>query len=270
MKSFHPRKGRPPNPGHKGHVSQPSADHDLRVDTVLVSRGLAESRTAAQRLIEAGRVWLAGAPVRRASTLAPDPSLLEVMPDPDDRYVSRGGLKLAGALQGAGLDVRGLHCLDVGQSTGGFTDCLLQAGAASVLGVDVGHDQLHRSLREDVRNKTLEGLNARHLSPYDVEHREFDLIVCDASFISVTLLLPCWPALLAPGGHVLSLVKPQFELQPADIGKGGLVKDPARYADVEARIRAACAEAGLTVLDWFESPITGGDGNHEFFFHARR
>jgi len=268
MKSFHPRKGRPPNPGHKPHVSQPSADHDLRVDTVLVAQGLAESRTAAQRLIDAGRVMLAGVPVKRASTLAPEPGELTVVPDPADRYVSRGGVKLAGALERTGLDVRGLRCLDVGQSTGGFTDCLLQAGAASVLGVDVGHDQLHRKLREDARNTTLEGINARQLSSYDVNEQTFDLIVCDASFISVTLLLPCWPSLLAPGGHVLSLVKPQFELQPADIGKGGLVKNPARYADVESRVRAAFAEAGLQVLDWFDSPITGGDGNREFFVHA--
>jgi 23S rRNA (cytidine1920-2'-O)/16S rRNA (cytidine1409-2'-O)-methyltransferase len=268
MKSFHPRKGRPPNPGHKAHVSQPSADHDLRVDTVLVAQGLAESRTAAQRLIDAGRVLLSGVVVKRASTLAPDPGSLEVIPDPADRYVSRGGLKLAGALERTGLVVRGLHCLDVGQSTGGFTDCLLQAGAASVLGVDVGRDQLHPRLRDDARNSTLEGINARQLSPSDVNDQLFDLIVCDASFISVTLLLPCWPALLAPGGRVLSLVKPQFELQPADIGKGGLVKNPARYADVEARIRGACAEAGLQVLDWFESPITGGDGNREFFISA--
>lgn len=269
MKSFHPRKGRPPNPGHKAHVSQPSPDHDLRVDTVLVAQGLAESRTAAQRLIDAGRVLLAGVPVKRASTLAPEPGELSVVPDPADRYVSRGGLKLAGALERTGLDVQGLHCLDVGQSTGGFTDCLLQAGAASVLGVDVGHDQLHRKLREDERNTTLEGINARQLSSSDVNHQTFDVIVCDASFISVTLLLPCWLALLAPGGHVLSLVKPQFELQPADIGKGGLVKDPARYADVESRVRAAFTEAGLQVLDWFDSPITGGDGNREFFVFAR-
>lgn len=269
MKSFHPRKGRPPNPGHKPHVSQPSADQDLRVDTVLVAQGLAESRTAAQRLIDAGRVLLAGVQVKRASTLAPDPSQLELVPDPADRYVSRGGLKLAGALKRTKLDVRALHCLDVGQSTGGFTDCLLQAGAASVVGVDVGHDQLHRKLREDERNSTLEGINARQLSPSDVNEQRFDLIVCDASFISVTLLLPRWPALLAQSGHMLSLVKPQFELQPADIGKGGLVKNPARYADVEARVRSTCAEAGLQVLDWFDSPITGGDGNHEFFFYAR-
>jgi 23S rRNA (cytidine1920-2'-O)/16S rRNA (cytidine1409-2'-O)-methyltransferase len=269
LKSFHPRKGRPPNPGRKTHVGQPSADRDLRVDTVLVGQGLAESRSAAQRLIDAGRVLLAGVPVKRASTLAPEPGELAVIPDPADRYVSRGGLKLAGALERTGLDVRNLRCLDVGQSTGGFTDCLLQAGAASVLGVDVGHDQLHRKLRDDARNTTLEGVNARHLTPSDVKQQRFDLIVCDTSFISVTLLLPCWPILLAPGGRILSLVKPQFELQPPDIGKGGLVKNPARYADVEGRIRAACAEAGLEVHDWFDSPITGGDGNREFFVSAR-
>lgn len=270
MKSFHPRKGRPPNPGHKAHVSQPSADHDLRVDTVLVAQGLAESRSAAQRLIDAGRVLLAGVVVRRASALVPDAGGLSVTPDPADCYVSRGGLKLAGALERTGLDVRSRRCLDVGQSTGGFTDCLLQAGAAGVVGVDVGRDQLHAKVRADLRNTTLEGINARQLSPSDVNQQLFDLIVCDASFISVTLLLPCWPALLAPAGHVLSLVKPQFELQPADIGKGGLVRDPARYADVEHRVRKAVAEAGLQVLDWFESPITGGDGNREFFVHASR
>lgn len=269
MKSFHPRKGRPPNPGHKAHVSKPSPDHDLRVDTVLVAQGLADSRSAAQRLIDAGRVVLAGIVVSRASVLVADANQLSVIPDPADRYVSRGGIKLAGALQRTGLDVRGLHCLDVGQSTGGFTDCLLQAGAASVVGVDVGHDQLHRKLREDERNSTLEGVNARNLSPSDVNEQQFDLIVCDASFISLTLLLPRWPDLLAPGGRVLSLVKPQFELQPADISKSGLVKNSARYADVEARVRTACAEAGFEVLDWFDSPITGGDGNREFFFYAK-
>jgi len=269
LKSFHPRKGRPPNPGHKPHVSQPSPDHDLRVDTVLVTQGLAPSRTAAQRLIDSGRVCLAGVPVKRASTLVADHQQLTVTPDPADRFVSRGGLKLAGALQHTGLDVRGLHCLDVGQSSGGFTDCLLQAGAASVLGIDVGRNQLHPKLRADARNTTLEGINARQLSASDIDQKPFDLIVCDASFISLTLLLPQWPPLLAIEGQVLSLVKPQFELQPADISKGGLVKDPARYADVETRIRKAFAEAGLEVLDWFESPITGGDGNREFFVHAR-
>ncbi|MFZ4554037.1 MAG: TlyA family RNA methyltransferase [Burkholderiales bacterium] len=268
MKSFHPRKGRPPNPGHKAHVSKPSPDHDLRVDTVLVAQGLADSRSAAQRLIDAGRVVLAGIVVSRASVLVADANQLSVIPDPADRYVSRGGIKLAGALQRTGLDVRGLQCLDVGQSTGGFTDCLLQAGAAGVMGVDVGRDQLHSRLRDEPRNTTLEGINARELSPSDLNDRTFDLIVCDASFISVTLLMPCWPALLAPGGHILSLIKPQFELQPADISKSGLVKNPARYADVESRVRGACAEAGLTVLDWFDSPITGGDGNREFFVHA--
>jgi 23S rRNA (cytidine1920-2'-O)/16S rRNA (cytidine1409-2'-O)-methyltransferase len=124
-------------------------------------------------------------------------------------------------------------------------------------------------LREDERNSTLEGINARNLTPSDVNEQRFDLIVCDASFISLTLLLPRWPDLLAPGGRVLSLVKPQFELQPADISKSGLVKNPSRYADVEARVRTACAEAGLQVLDWFDSPITGGDGNREFFVFER-
>lgn len=246
----------------------------MRIDQLLVSRGLAASRTAAQRLIASGRVrvdagrgWLA---VDKASLdLAPD-TPLAVEPDPADRYVSRGGLKLAGALAHTGLAVGGSSCLDVGQSTGGFTDCLLQAGVARVVGVEVGHDQLHPRLREDPRVVCLEGVNARHLRAADLggEH-DFDLIVTDASFISLTLLLPNFPALLNPGGRVLALVKPQFEVGPGNLGKGGIVRDPALYPAVEAKIRAACAAAGLAVLDFFDSPITGGDGNREFFVYAR-
>ncbi|PAS98429.1 MAG: TlyA family rRNA (cytidine-2'-O)-methyltransferase [Candidatus Dactylopiibacterium carminicum] len=249
-----------------------------RADQLLVERGLAESRTAAQRMIAAGRVgwWDLGVvkPVRKASDGIPASAELLVTPDDTDRFVSRGGLKLAGALQETGLDVQGWHCLDVGQSTGGFTDCLLQAGAASVLGVEVGHGQLHPRLVSEPRCKTIEGLNARELSRDQLGSgapvQGFDLIVCDASFISLTLLLPRWPALLASDGRTLALAKPQFELGPQALGKGGIVRDAARYADVEARIRQACAEAELEVLAWCNSPITGGDGNHEFFVCARK
>ena len=194
-----------------------------------------------------------------------------------------GGLKLEGALRCAGLNVTGWRCLDVGQSTGGFTDCLLQHGAASVLGVDVGRGQLHPSLRNNARVLALEGINARSLTPASLLRAlancapdlqafdpAFDLVTGDVSFISLTLVLPALVPLLAPGGQVLLLVKPQFELQPGQVGKGGIVRDAALYAEVAQRIRTAAQAQGLQVQGWFDSPITGGDGNREFFMHARR
>ena len=248
----------------------------MRVDRLLLLRGLAQSRTAAQGLIERGRVrcnpgrgWETVA--KTSLDLASD-TPLEVLADPSDRYVSRGGLKVAGALTRCDLDVSGYVCLDVGQSTGGFTDCLLQAGAAQVVGVEVGHGQLHPKLRGDPRAICLEGINARSLTPANLGRqfpdRGFDLIVTDASFISLTLLLPRFPALLKPGGRVLALVKAQFEVGPGNLGKGGIVRDPSLYAEVEAKIRTTCAACGLVVIDWFDSPITGADGNREFFVHA--
>jgi 23S rRNA (cytidine1920-2'-O)/16S rRNA (cytidine1409-2'-O)-methyltransferase len=191
-------------------------------------------------------------------------------------------LKLEGALAATGVSPQGTLCLDVGQSTGGFTDCLLQAGATHVVGVDVGHGQLHPSLRADPRVSCVEKVNARELtvdvlvaenpipsSAGGLKTLKFQLIVGDLSFISQTLVLPALAPLLATDGDLLMLVKPQFELQPQDIGKGGLVRNPALYAQVEQRLRTACAALGLAVLGWFDSPITGGDGNREFFIHAR-
>ncbi|MFM9879073.1 MAG: TlyA family RNA methyltransferase, partial [Burkholderiaceae bacterium] len=158
---------------------------------------------------------------------------------------------------------------DVGQSTGGFTDCLLQHGAARVVGLDVGHGQLHPHLRADSRVVCLEGVNARHLQPGDIEEpNDFEVLVADVSFISLTLVLPALVALLHGGAHVLLLVKPQFELQPEQIGKGGIVKDATHYSVVELRLRTACALLGLQVKHWLPSPIEGGDGNREFFIHA--
>ncbi|MCE1251633.1 MAG: TlyA family RNA methyltransferase, partial [Comamonadaceae bacterium] len=270
------------------------------------------------------------------------------------KYLSRGGLKLEGALAATGLQVAGLRCLDVGQSTGGFTDCLLQAGAAQVIGVDVGQGQLHERLRQDARVIGCEGVNARHLTPealveaceealserveaepedndtapeapyawmrngglveedYDdsqdaKEHEieafkaeraakakaraagqistvrqrlagregddltpQFAVITGDLSFISLTLVLPALLPLLAPGGELLMLVKPQFELQPGQVGKGGIVRDAALYPLVEQRLRDCCAGLGLQVIGWHDSAIEGGDGNREFFIHARR
>jgi 23S rRNA (cytidine1920-2'-O)/16S rRNA (cytidine1409-2'-O)-methyltransferase len=259
----------------------------LRIDQLLVQRGQAASRSQAARLVAAGVAWRVGAtgPLRTAAKAGddvPDTAELQLADDSESRYVSRGGLKLAGALAASGVGVSGTLCLDVGQSTGGFTDCLLQAGAAHVVGVDVGHAQLHPRIRGDVRVTCVEKCNARELSA-DVliaanaiptsagcqKSLKFDRVVGDLSFISLTLVLPALVPLLAAGGDLLMLVKPQFELQPQDIGKGGLVRDPAAYARVEARLRTACAALGLAVLGWFDSPITGGDGNREFFIHAR-
>lgn len=261
----------------------------MRADQLLVERGLATSRSQAQRLIASGVRWFDGAawkPVAKNGDELPQAARLELADDAEARYVSRGGLKLEGALKSAGIDVTGMHCLDVGQSTGGFTDCLLQQGAASVTGVDVGHGQLHEKLRGDARVTCIERVNARELDAAKLIAAGaaparladgFDLVVGDLSFISLTLVLPALKPLLASpstgsrqtGGALLMLVKPQFELQPGDIGKGGLVRDPALYAQVERKLRDACAALGLQVKGWYDSPITGGDGNHEFFIHAQ-
>ena len=257
----------------------------MRADQFLVERGLAASRSQAQRLIAAGARWLSPTGWRDLSKSddLPPGAEVELLDASEARYVSRGGLKLEGALRDTELDVTGWHCLDVGQSTGGFTDCLLQHGAAQVIGVDVGQGQLHPRLATDERVRALHGINARHLDasmliaacadstsvsgPFD---SNFDLIVADLSFISLTLVLPALAPLLRANGQVLLLVKPQFELQPADIGKGGIVRDASLYAQVEQRLRNACTEVALTVRHWLPSPIAGGDGNREFFIHAAR
>ncbi len=240
-----------------------------RVDQLLVEAGLAASRTAAQRLIAAGRVsWSGGLIKKPALDLAPE-TTLTVAVDPEDRFVSRGGLKLTGALAETGITVTGKHCLDVGQSTGGFSDCLLQAGARHVVGVDVGHGQLHRQLFGEPRLTAIEGINCRTLSAADLgaayPAEGFALIVGDVSFISMTLILPQLPALLTNDGDLLLLVKPQFEVGSANIGKGGIVRDPALYVEVENKLRQCAANLGLQVRAWLDSPITGGDGNREFF-----
>lgn len=250
----------------------------IRADLLLTERELAVSRTAAQHLIASGRVWLIEAgrrlPVGKPSQkLMPDAELA-VDADPADRFVSRGGLKLAGALDHTGLHVRGWRCLDVGISTGGFTDCLLQAGAATVVGVDVGHGQLHPKLALDERVVLLEGVNARALDPVQIlplnDDAPFDLAVANVSFISLTLVLPAMAPLVRRGGRLLCLVKPQFEVGPAGIGKGGIVRDPALYPGVRDKITSACELAGLIVEAWLDSPIAGGDGNREFFVLASK
>ncbi len=317
----------------------------MRADQLLLQRQLATSRSQAQRLIAAGVQWrvsLGGstpdAPWKRVGKNSDDMPVdaqIELLDAAEARYVSRGGLKLEGALASSGVKVDGRVCLDVGQSTGGFTDCLLQHGAKYVVGVDVGQGQLHPSLREHSQVLALEHVNARELDAsvlianydqltrasdsfdsendaFDVDNHSkskshitgdiklrssaeyandakdaddtngasaiddgfppdglFDLITGDLSFISQTLVLSALAGLLKPGGDIVMLVKPQFELQPGQVGKGGIVKDAALYDFVEARIRNCYAELSLTVLGWFDSPIQGGDGNREFFIHAR-
>lgn len=242
----------------------------MRADQLLVERGLAASRSQAQRLIAAGVRWFDGRSwkaVAKNGDELPGAAPVELLDTAESRYVSRGGLKLEGALAAAGLDVTGLKCLDVGQSTGGFTDCLLAHGAAHVTGVDVGHGQLHEKLRGDARVVALEKLNARELTAEQVGG-DFDLVVGDVSFISLALVLPALARLMKTGATLLHLVKPQFELQPGQLGKGGIVRDASLYAEVERKLRAACAGQKLKVVGWYDSPIAGGDGNREFFVHA--
>src|SRR5574343_1222968 len=266
MNSFHSRQKKP-RPAAPAPAERPSGL--LRADALLVAQGLAASRTAAQAMIKAGRVsWQGGAIAKPAFELPADTPLV-VADDGSDRYVSRGGLNLAGALAETGIDVHGKVCLDVGQSTGGFTDCLLQAGARHVVGVDVGHDQLATQLRADPAVTSLEGINCRALTAADLGDAMpaggFELIVGDVSFISMTLILPQLPAPLTPHGDLLLLVKPQFEVGPGNLGKGGIVRDAALYKDVEHKLRECAKTLGLTVRAWLDRPITGGDGNREFF-----
>jgi 23S rRNA (cytidine1920-2'-O)/16S rRNA (cytidine1409-2'-O)-methyltransferase len=322
----------------------------MRADQLLVQRGLASTRAQAQRLIASGVQWLklghhhtaqgamSGAEIGASSgstsstlywqriakngDILPDDAQIELLNDSEARYVSRGGLKLEGALKQLGLSVAGSTCLDVGQSTGGFTDCLLQQGAARVVGVDVGFGQLHDKLRYDERVLCFERVNAREpgaiaaeiakllagedeaegddfdsevdddsyddsefttksIAPQAINTpasdlfepdfaAEFDFIVGDLSFISQTLVLPAIAPLLKPNGCLVMLVKPQFELNFGQVGKGGIVRESALYEQVEKRVREAYADEGLTVHAWLESPIQGGDGNREFFIHASK
>ena len=248
----------------------------MRADQLLVERGLAATRSQAQRLIASGMRWRDARgwhAVAKNGDEVPAGAAVELADDAEARYVSRGGLKLEGALRAAGFDPCGLRCLDVGQSTGGFTDVLLKQGAAQVVGVDVGHGQLHESLRNDSRVVAIEKVNARELDAARLREAGveagFGLVTGDLSFISLTLVLPALVPLMAPGARLLMLAKPQFELQPGQLGKGGVVRDGSLHAQVEARLRDACATHGLQVLGWHDSPIRGGDGNREFFIDAR-
>lgn len=236
-----------------------------RIDKLLVERGLAQSRARAQALVMAGAVLVSEQRVEKPSETFPPDAEIRVRgaDDPAARYVGRGGLKLEAALRSFALDVSGLVCIDVGASTGGFTDCLLQHGARRVVAVDVGHNQLDYRLRTDRRVEPREGVNARNLRAEDFAER-FDLAVMDVSFISATKVLPAVVPLLKPGARAVVLVKPQFEVGRGEVGKGGIVKDPARHARVVEEVNAAARALGFVVRGVVESPILGAEGNREF------
>ena len=240
-----------------------------RVDRELVRRGLVPSREEAQRVIEARRVQVDGAPVRKASSLVlPSQQLLVGGPPP--RFVSRGGEKLQGAVERFGLDLTGRTVLDAGISTGGFTDCALQAGAAHVIGVDVGYGQLAERLRRDPRVTLHERTNVRTLEPDQLEGLPADMLVADLSFISLTTVLPVLLPLLRAEASAVVLVKPQFEVGRARIGRGGIVRDPQVWRTALVRVAGATATSGWPMHALMPSPITGTQGNVEFLALLRR
>jgi len=235
-----------------------------RIDKLLVDHGLAESRTRAQALVMAGSVLVDEQLVNKPSEKFSQQAKIRIRTRTDAGvYVSRGGLKLDAALREFAIDVRGLVCLDVGASTGGFTDCLLQHGAGKVVAVDVGHNQIDWRLRNDPRIEVREGVNARYLSPADFATK-FDLVTIDVAFISATKILAPIAALLNDGGRIVTLIKPQFEVGKGEVGKGGIVKDPAQHERVIAKVNAVAESLALRVHGVIASPITGADGNKEF------
>lgn len=239
-----------------------------RLDVRLVNEGLAASRERARALILAGRVKVGGAVVSKAGANVPDGAAIELV-EPDFPWVGRGGVKLAHALDNFHIDVTGREALDIGASTGGFTDVLLQRGARRVVALDVGHGQLEWRLREDPRVVVLERRNARHLDR-DWLPAPVDMVTIDVSFISLRLILPLLPPVLAPGADIVALVKPQFEAGRDEVGRGGLVKDPAVHEAVLARVTESAAGCGLNRVAMTPSPITGATGNQEFLLHLRR
>ena len=233
-----------------------------RLDVLLVSRNLVESRELAQRLIIAGEVSVGGHPSTKPGLKVSEDADISIRNRP--RYVSRGGLKMEGALKAFPVSAEGKVCLDIGASTGGFTDCLLQHGACRVHAIDVGTNQLVWKLRQDHRVVVKEKFNARYMTPEDIGE-QVDLIVSDVSFISLKKILPAAFSLLKEGGNALVLIKPQFELQPEDIGAGGIVRDPVLHRRAVDSIRTfVTEELGRSWMGCEPSPITGTDGNHEF------
>src|SRR5215831_16772254 len=240
----------------------------VRLDRLLVDLGLAPSRERAQRLILAGEVLVGDRPATKPGTMVAADAPLRLRRPPSD-YVSRGGEKLAGALDTFGLDVTGQVALDVGASTGGFTDCLLRRGARRVFAVDVGYGQLAWTLRQDARVTVLERTNARHLEASMLAEAP-DLVTVDVSFISLALVLPAVAAVLRPAGSVIALVKPQFEAGRDQVRKGGVVRDPAVRAAAVARVRDEAQTLGLTVRGESDSVLPGPKGNREVFLWLTR
>lgn len=241
-----------------------------RLDTILVSRGLVESREKARALILAGQVLVDGHGADKAGTLVRVDADVAVA-GPDHPWVGRGGIKLAFALDAFRIEASDAIALDVGASTGGFTDVWLQRGARHVIALDVGHSQLHWKIRTDARVTVIEGLNARYLKPDDLPNAATPItrVSIDVSFISLRHIFPVLPPLIDPGADIVALVKPQFEAGRTDVGKGGLVTDPAVHARVVLEVERAAAEVGLTRVGLVDSPITGAQGNREFLMHFR-
>ena len=241
-----------------------------RLDVLVVARGLAASRERARALILAGQVRVDGLVISKAGTPVKAGAVV-TLDEPDHPYVGRGGVKLAHALETFGIAVADRLALDVGASTGGFTDVMLRSGARRVVALDVGHGQLDWKLRTDPRVVVLEKINARTLTPQQLpeDARRFDLVTMDVSFISVRQVLPALVPLLAPGADLVVLVKPQIEAGRDEVGKGGLVRDPAVQARTVEDVTSAANALGLTRVAAVESPITGTEGNREFFLHLR-
>ena len=237
-----------------------------RLDRLIAERGLAESREKAQALIMAGEVRVDGQKAGKPGQMVEADCAIEMLAKPP--YVSRGGLKLAGAGRHWSLDIAGKVCADIGASTGGFTDVLLQSGAVRVHAVDVGAGQLDWKLRTDSRVKVHEGINAREVKAEDIGEL-VDLLVCDVSFISVTLILPAIVALLRNGGQMVILIKPQFEVGKGQVGKGGIVREPELHEAACRRVETAVRDLGF-VTEIIDSPIAGAEGNKEFLLYARR
>lgn len=242
----------------------------VRLDTLLLDRGLAASRERARALILAGSVRVDGQVATKAGTPVPADADL-ALDTPDHPYVGRGGLKLAHALDVFGIPVDGRAALDIGASTGGFTDVMLQRGAARVVALDVGHGQLDWRLRSNPRVLVMERVNARTLTPevFLPGVLPFDIVTLDVSFISLRHVLPAVPPLLAPGADIVALVKPQFEAERGEVGKGGIIRDPAVHARVVEDVAGAADALGLSRAGLIESPITGMEGNREFLLHLR-
>lgn len=236
-----------------------------RLDLALMDRKLASTRTKAQDLIRNAKVLVNGEVCDHPGEKVSVDSVIELV-EQEHPYVSRGGLKMEGAIKAFGLSLAGRRALDVGQSTGGFTHCLLMNGVAEVVGVEVGHGQIAEVLRADARVRTLERQDIRGLKP---EIGAFSICVVDLSFISLTLVVPKLSVFLERGADVILLVKPQFEVGPENLGSGGIVRDPGLREDALKKVERACWEAGFTVAGSVDSPVEGGDGNKEYLLHMR-